>query len=248
MGKMEKNQKKTTQLSTSITQDLLNEIQRGRFADVKVLPPEKDLAEEFNVSRNIIRECLTRLEREGWITRKHGIGTLINKPVVSARTRLDLNYELLQTIRMTGKTARIEGVTYRTERADAELAEHLQIEEGEEVLRMARMIRANEKPGILCIDYVPARLITRAYTEKDLTQNVFSFLEKFCGTSVETNLAEVRAMPVTKEVSEALEVPMTTALFYLCEVGYDLRSNPVLYSEEYFIDRVIPHLVVRKKI
>ena len=139
-------------------------------------------------------------------------------------------------------------MTYRTERADAELAEHLQIEEGEEVLRMARMIRANEKPGIFCIDYVPARLITRAYTEKDLTQTVFSFLEKFCGTSVETNLAEVRAMPVTKEVSEALEVPMTTALFYLCEVGYDLRSNPVLYSEEYFIDRVIPHLVVRKKI
>ena len=58
----------------------------------------------------------------------------------------------------------------------------------------------------------------------------------------------MRALPVTEEVAEALEVPLTCALLFLGEVGYDLRSRPVLYSEEYFMDRVIRHMIVRKKI
>lgn len=241
-------EKKSCQLSISITQQLLREIKNGRFAEATILPPEKELAESFNVSRNIIRECLTRLEREGWITRKHGVGTLINKQVVSAETRLDLNYELLQTLEMIGKKPWVKSVSNSTVAATAEIADVLRVEEGNELLRTARLIMANDKPGIYCIDYIPKQLLTQPYTDDDLNENIFAFLEKNCGRTVETNLAEVRAMPVTAEVAEALELPMTTALFYLSEVGYDLRSNPILFSEEYFIDRVIPHIVVRKKI
>ena len=51
-----------------------------------------------------------------------------------------------------------------------------------------------------------------------------------------------------EEVAQALNVPMTCTLLYITEVGYDLHSNPLLYSEEYFLDRVIPQIIVRKKI
>ena len=245
---MAKNEKREQQLSTTITLDILSEIRNGKFSGKKFLPPEQELSEVYGVSRNVIRECLTRLEREGWITRKHGVGTLINKQIVSAEPRLDLNYELLQTIRMTGKTASVDFVVHSEIPADHALADYLQRTEGSRVLRVARMIRADHKPSIYCIDYLPMDIISERYDVSDLHDNIFEFLRNFCHTDVETNLAEVRAMPVTKEVSDALEVPMTTTLVYLSEVGYDLRSNPVLYSEEYFIDRVIPLTIVRKKI
>ena len=245
---MAKNEKREQQLSTTITLDILSEIRNGKFSGKKFLPPEQELSEVYGVSRNVIRECLTRLEREGWITRKHGVGTLINKQIVSAEPRLDLNYELLQTIRMTGKTASVDFVVHSEIPADHALADYLQRKEGSRVLRVARMIRADHKPSIYCIDYLPMDIISERYDVSDLHDNIFEFLRNFCHTDVETNLAEVRAMPVTKEVSDALEVPMTTTLVYLSEVGYDLRSNPVLYSEEYFIDRVIPLTMVRKKI
>lgn len=245
---MAKNEKREQQLSTTITLDILNEIRNGKFSGKKLLPPEQELSEVYGVSRNVIRECLTRLEREGWITRKHGVGTLINKQIVNAEPRLDLNYELIQTIRMTGKTASVGFVVHSVISADPVVAGYLQRKEESRVLRVARMIRADGKPSIYCIDYLPMDIISERYDESDLEDNIFVFLHNYCHTDVETNLAEVRAMPVTKEVSDALEVPMTTTLVYLSEVGYDLRSNPVLYSEEYFMDRVIPLTIVRKKI
>lgn len=239
---------KGTQLSEKVTQMLLYQMREGEFSGMDSLPPEVELAERFNVSRNVIRESLTRLEREGWVVRKHGVGTLINKSVVHVDTRLDLNFELNQTVELSGKHAKTEWVRSRVEPAGAAVAVGLDIPEGEEVLRVARMISANGRPAIYCADYLPTRLIVRDYRQEDLEPPIFEFLEKFCSVSVETNLSELRALPVTQEAADALEIPMTCALLFIGEVGYDLRSQPVLYSEEYYLDRVIRHMIVRKKI
>lgn len=53
---------KGTQLSEKVTQILLHEIRNGDFSGLDSLPPEVELAEKFNVSRNVIRESLARLE------------------------------------------------------------------------------------------------------------------------------------------------------------------------------------------
>lgn len=66
------------QVSGRITKMLLHEIQMGKFFE-SISFTEVELAEQFGVSRNIVRECLVRLEREGWVTRKHGVGILINR-------------------------------------------------------------------------------------------------------------------------------------------------------------------------
>ncbi|MEI7616540.1 MAG: GntR family transcriptional regulator, partial [Actinomycetota bacterium] len=44
------------------------------------LPPEKDLAEKFGVSRNILREALKTLKERGLIDVKTGNGIYITKP------------------------------------------------------------------------------------------------------------------------------------------------------------------------
>ena len=240
---------KGTQLSEKVTQILLHEIRNGDFYGLDSLPPEVELAEKFNVSRNVIRESLARLEREGWVVRKHGIGTLINKSVVHVDTRLDLNFELNQTLELSGKHAKTEWVRTRIDSANATVAAQLNIPVGEQVLRVARMISADGRPAIFCVDYLPLQLIeNNSYQFEDLRPPIFEFMKKFCSVSVETNLSELRALPVTQEVADALNIPLSCALLFIGEVGYDLRSQPVLYSEEYFLDRVIKHMIVRKKI
>lgn len=237
------------QLSNRVTQSLLYEIRYGAFSDQDTLPPEMDLAERYRVSRNIVRECLTKLEREGWLVRKRGVGTLINKIVVQAETRIDLNYEMMQTIEMSGKTASSASIRSKRVPAYAAAAEKLEIAEGDPVLRVSRVILADGKPAIFCIDFIPERLIVSdGYAAADFTPPIYQFLKKFCSSEVEISLAELRAMPVTAEVARGLNVPLTTSLLFISEVGYDYQSRPVLYSEEYFMDGVIHHMVVRKKI
>ena len=52
-------------LSEEITQRLLHEIREGCYANCRKLPPELTLAKEMGVSRTLIRDCLSALEREG---------------------------------------------------------------------------------------------------------------------------------------------------------------------------------------
>ncbi|MPM53862.1 hypothetical protein SDC9_100632 [bioreactor metagenome] len=236
------------QLSNKITQSLLYEIRYGEFSDQDTLPPEVDLAERFGVSRNIVRECLTKLEREGWISRKRGVGTVINRIVVRAETRIDLNYELLKTLEMAGHSASSRLVSISFVPADAKLAQKLEISEGDPVMRLPRVILANEQPCIFCIDYIPgSNILTQDWQPEELRYSIYPFMKKRCGCEVEISLTEVRAMPVTEEVAQALRVPLTSSLLFLSEVGYDFRSRPVLYSEEYMMDGIIHHMVVRKK-
>ena len=62
------------------------------------------------------------------------------------------------------------------------------------------------------------------------------------------DLTEVRAVAATKEIADALEVPLSSPVLHMNEIGYDFRGNPVLYSHEYYKDRVLNHTVLRKKI
>ena len=237
------------QLSQKITDRILEDIRSGIYDGNKFLPPEVDLAKTYDVSRNMVRESLTRLEREGWITRKHGVGTIINWDIISAQTRLDLNYELYRTLELSGKVPNTKCVSFRNELASETISSYLGIETGDPILRSARLILGDNVPAIYCIDYLPVKFLkTDQYTKEDLEENFFRFVDRFCGIQIETNLAEIRAIPVPKEVSDAMEIPEGSTLLYIGEVGYDMRSNPILYSEEYFVDGMIRHTIVRKKI
>ena len=45
------------------------------------------------MSRTVVRDALSELEREGYIERVRGIGTVINRNVVTLRRRMDQKFE-----------------------------------------------------------------------------------------------------------------------------------------------------------
>ena len=54
---------------------LLEELRRGRYADAAQLPSELELADVLGVSRTVVRDALSDLERDGYLERVRGIGT-----------------------------------------------------------------------------------------------------------------------------------------------------------------------------
>lgn len=52
-------------------------IQSGQFTAGQRLPPERDLAKEFGVSRNVVREAMVALEIAGLIEVRIGAGTFV---------------------------------------------------------------------------------------------------------------------------------------------------------------------------
>lgn len=57
---------------------LINAIIEGRYPPGTRLPAERELAKTLGVTRPTLRETLSRLHRDGWLTIQHGKATLVN--------------------------------------------------------------------------------------------------------------------------------------------------------------------------
>ncbi|MBK1868441.1 FadR/GntR family transcriptional regulator [Taklimakanibacter albus] len=64
-------------LPDRIADMIKQEIAEGRLAPGERLPPEQVLAENFGVSRNVVREGIARLRNEGIIESRQGIGAFV---------------------------------------------------------------------------------------------------------------------------------------------------------------------------
>ena len=234
--------------SKEIRQKLIYEMKEGKYSGEERLPRETVLAADFGISRNHLRDVLAQLEREGFITRRHGVGTVINHHVIKVKNRMDIETEFLDIIRQNGHEAEVSHVSFSEEPADWFVSEKLKISEGEPVLRVCRICTADGRPAIYCEDIVEKRLIKREYDRKDFEPPIFYFLQKFCDIEAYMDLTQLHAVVADEKVADALEVSKNTPLLNMEEIDYDIDGNIIFYSSQYFIDDIFEQTVLRKKL
>lgn len=71
-----------------LTARLGEAILAGRYGRGATLPPERDLAKSLQVNRTSLKHALQRLEQLGFITTRHGIGSVVLDPTETAGARL----------------------------------------------------------------------------------------------------------------------------------------------------------------
>lgn len=76
-------------LSETVAQQLLKQIEKGAFARTGKLPTEAVLAQEFGVSRTVIREAVSRLKNEGVVEPRQGSGVFIAERAAIRPLRID---------------------------------------------------------------------------------------------------------------------------------------------------------------
>ena len=241
-------------MSSQPTQDktiraqLLYDMREGQYADCQRLPRESALSERLGISRTQLRDILGSLEREGFITRRHGVGTIINRHVLRVPSRMDIEVEFLDMIRQSGCQPGVAFVRVADGTADDALARRLQIPAGTEVLRVSRLCTADGRPAIYCDDVVEKALVRGSNTINDLKLPIFHFLQQFCGVYPYLDLTDLSPACADAALAEIFQVPVGTPLLHMDEVDYDIDGRPVFYSSEYFADGIFRHTVMRKKL
>lgn len=68
----------TQPLTTGIVDWLKDEIEQNRLMEGSKLPSEKQLCEQFGVSRSVVREAISQLKSEGLVSSHQGRGVFVN--------------------------------------------------------------------------------------------------------------------------------------------------------------------------
>jgi DNA-binding GntR family transcriptional regulator len=72
--------KEVIHLYKKVIEDLKWQIEKGDFKKGDLLPSENDLCKLYDTTRVTIRQALSALTNMGYITRKHGKGSIVSEP------------------------------------------------------------------------------------------------------------------------------------------------------------------------
>lgn len=245
---MEKKAKAT--LSEHVKESLLKEIVEGEFRNAHQLPSEDVLSQKYQVSRSTIRTALAALEKEGFISRRQGAGTRINRKALSFGLNLSYIEDLHKVIRCCGYTPTIHLLKYQEIFASSvpEVKELLKVGPDEKLLRADRLWKANNMPVIYFKDYLPTSFIKRPYTAEDLTGSFFDFVYEFCDEYVDHSSDEIEAVLPTEEVAKVLHVDKCTPLLLLAETFFNEAGTPLFQGYGYLVQGVIRINIKRSKL
>lgn len=233
----------TEQVKSYLKQRIIDaEFEAGR------MPSEADLALELSVSRNTIRDALSRLEMEGVIVRKQGAGTFVNRPGLLVKTRLEeiVPYEAL--IREQGYTPAIHLLGVEEQPADPVLAATLNLTPGDTLLSVQKLFLADDKPIIFTQTYLSPTLIKRPYTTSDFRTPIYQFLPKFCQQELVYYFSEIVPLIAPPWLVERLKLSQSPiATLSLEEIGYNQENEPIIRACSYFRDDLLRLRLIRRQ-
>ena len=224
-------------MSAHAAQRLLQEIAAGRWAAADRLPPEVELAAALGVSRTVVRDALSELERGGYIERVRGIGTVVNRGVAALDHRMDRKVEFTRRIAESGRTPHTDHLLVTRQAADADAAAALGMTPGQTVLVVTKRMLADDVPVLLCTDTLPLELFGgRRLDGVDFARPIFDILQQECGIQTTSTIAHLRAVPGAAAERRLLRLGPDKALLELQETCYSRLCRPVVRSRTLYTD------------
>ena len=224
-------------LSAHAAQRLLQELAAGRWAAADRLPPEVELAAALGVSRTVVRDALSELERGGYIERVRGIGTVVNRGVAALDHRMDRKVEFTRRIAESGRTPHTDHLLVTRQAADADAAAALGMTPGQTVLVVTKRMLADDVPVLLCTDTLPLELFGgRRLDGVDFARPIFDILQQECGIQTTSTIAHLRAVPGATAERRLLRLGPDKALLELQETCYSRLCRPVVRSRTLYTD------------
>lgn len=233
-------------LHTQIQSFLRERILSENLKSDQAVPSERELAEEFQVSRMTVRQALTVLREEGLIYQKRGRGTFVSSLKMDIHTRnLD---GFSDEMKRRGMRPRSRVLQINREIPAAEVLEKLQLEPESEVICLKRLRLADEKPMSLETTYLPAALFPRLDRYDFEKQSLYQILAKKYGVRMYSAAEDLEAAVSDAETSALLEVGKSSPLLIVYRTVFAEGNLPIEYTKSvYRADRYRASFFLVKK-
>lgn len=210
------------------------------------LPSEPELAQSLKVSRATLREAMRSFEAQGLIRRRQGIGTF----VVSQPQVIESGLEVLESIETLSHRIQLDvsmgELDISSIQADAYQADALGVEVGSTLVRVSRVIIADNRPVAYLVDILPDDILTPEELRNGFNGSVLDFLIRRGSPPPATSLTEIRAAAASTDISRALQIQRGDVLLNFEARLYTLEARNIDLSYSYFLPGYFRFQVVRR--
>lgn len=204
----------------------LPEYKNGGF-----LPKEIELAKRLGISRNTIRQATNKLEYEGLLTRKKGVGTKVAQNTLT--TSLDSWHSFTQEMTEKGMAFINFLIETKWVKADAKIAAFMQIPEESEVLCLVRLRGSDDGPFVYFESYFHPRIGMTG--KEDFTRPLYDIIEHDYHVVAAISRERIRAKSSSEITARRLKIRKGDPVLVRERFVSDPGNRPIEYNIGFYI-------------
>ncbi len=204
---------------------LLPKYKNGAF-----LPKEVELANRLGISRNTIRQATNKLEHEGLLIRKKGIGTTV---ALQAPLQTSLNNWYSFTQEMKSRGINVKNLELKLEKVEVndKIANILNIKPGTGLIKLSKLKGVDNDPIVYFESYFHPRI--ELNDQDDLHKPLYQLLEEKYSIFVDRSSEHINAI-TDAVIAKKLKVGSKSPILYRERIVYDPGNRPIEYNLGYY--------------
>jgi GntR family transcriptional regulator len=226
-----------------IAEDLQRRIESGELEGGAQLPTEIDLREQYEASRNTVRDALKWLITRGLIETRPGQGTFVIEKINPFVTTLTDEPETgrgggeegvyVAEVQATRRLSYISDPTVEIQKADRAIARNLRIEEGAQVVSRHQRRDIDGTPWSLQTSFYPMTLVTQGATKliqaTDIEGGTVAYLADSCAIQQAGYRDTIAVRPPDEIEARIFKLPSDgrVSVFEIFRVAFDKDGNRI---------------------
>lgn len=215
-------------LYVQLKQIIQEDISRGKYKAGEQLPPESELCDVYGVSRITARRAISDLVEEGILHRQQGKGTFVKetkfkRELISVGGFSELTME-------SGKKPNSQILSTAVIPADEHLAEVFELQEGESLLKLHRILYIDNEPLFLETSYYPLNILPDLEKHIGESHSTYDILRKRYNIKFTRSLKTLEVVFASEYEAGILHCDRGAPLFAIEKRSYDEENRPVHLS------------------
>lgn len=217
---------------SSLYQDLIDKLldQISTMEKGAKLPSERQLCEDYNVSRTTVRNALGFLVNSGVLYQIQGKGTFVRE---RSRENLSNYYSFTEQTKRNGKIPKSIVTCFKVRELNDKERQVFDDPSIEEVIVFDRLRLADDMPMMYEKTVIPYQKFDKI--TKDLLEN--TALYEIFANNFNTKITNVRerfqVSSLTKKVADFLKLKDGSAALKITRFSYDIEDNLIEYTSSY---------------
>lgn len=217
-------------LYIQIAEGLIAQIESGALCPGEQLPPERELSENFGVTRMTLRRALRVLEVQGLIIRKHGIGTFVADPKIDRK--MEVVFRFSSDMQQRGFKPQTKLISFEQINAESSMARDLMVPISAQIYSILRLRSLNHEPVMLESYLIPVPRFP-GLDQYDLeNRSIYEILEDEYGVPIARARQSFEPVVATDFEAKLLNVTIGDALMMEKRLSYDVNNLPIEFGKD----------------
>ncbi|WP_066370847.1 GntR family transcriptional regulator [Neobacillus fumarioli] len=210
-------------------------IEKGELKPGDALPPEREFAEKYQISRMTVRQAFTKLVNEGYLYRMQGKGTFVAERKIEQLLQGVTSFS--EDMKARGLEPSSELIRFEMHPSAAPIAEQLSIDESDPVYEIERIRLADGVPMALETSYLPVKLV-KGLTEQIVNQSIYSYIEEELHLKIDSATQVIESSIASQKDANLLKINIGAPVMLIQQNSYLKDGTPVeLVKSVYRADR-----------